>query len=267
MITNFKLGADPELFLIDLNTNKYQSAEGIIGGNKDEPIVISKEGFALQEDNVMVEFNIPPAHTKEEFSDNINFMLSYINTVIPNNLVTAIEPSVEMPWNQLETTQALTFGCSPDFNAWTGEQNSSPDAELTNVRSAGGHLHIGYDNPSEEKSARLIKCLDLFVGLPLAFLEPDNQRRQFYGKAGACRFKDYGVEYRSPSNYWLSSTSLTQFTFTQVQKAIEMCNDLEFEIDFYYFEVMEAINDNNKVKSQEIIDKFNLIPGELLKIN
>ena len=84
-VTDIKVGADPELFLLDITTDQYKSAEGLIGGTKEEPVVISKEGFAIQEDNVMVEFNIPPAKSSTEFVNNNQFMLSYINSIIPSN--------------------------------------------------------------------------------------------------------------------------------------------------------------------------------------
>ena len=266
-VTDIKVGADPELFLLDITTNQYKSAEGLIGGTKDEPVVISKEGFAIQEDNVMVEFNIPPAKSSTEFVNNNQFMLSYINSIIPTNLVTVLEPSVEFPWDELGTDQAMTFGCSPDENAWTGEQNKSPVAEATNIRGAGGHLHIGYSNPTIETSRRIIQCLDVFLGIPLACMEPDNARRDFYGKAGACRYKSYGVEYRTPSNFWLNTPKLMAFVFNQIQVAIEHCNDSDFQIDFFYDTVVDVINNKETEKGFTFCEQENLIPVELQKIN
>ena len=76
IVDNISLGADPELFLFNHDSNEVISAEGIIGGTKENPRRISKdEAYGLQEDNVMVEFNIPPAKTKDEFRDSINFIL------------------------------------------------------------------------------------------------------------------------------------------------------------------------------------------------
>ena len=60
----FTIGADPEFFL--MKNKKYVSAVGMIGGSKNEPLALDKEGFAILEDNVSVEFNIAPCHNHEE---------------------------------------------------------------------------------------------------------------------------------------------------------------------------------------------------------
>ena len=62
------IGADPELFAIDKRGKPY-SCIGLLGGSKDYPRYI--EDIGVQEDNVMAEFNIPPALSKEQFTYNI----------------------------------------------------------------------------------------------------------------------------------------------------------------------------------------------------
>ena len=60
----FTIGADPELLLLTA-TGLPKSAIGLIGGTKQNP-----KPFGIghvQEDNVMVEFNIPPANNRHEF--------------------------------------------------------------------------------------------------------------------------------------------------------------------------------------------------------
>lgn len=265
MITNVKLGADPELFLFDLNTNEYASAVGLIGGNKDCPVTISKEGFALQEDNVMVEFNIPPSFTKKEFLNNIQYMLTYINTILPDNLITKIEPSARFNFDLLDNPQAMTFGCSPDMNAWLLSENPRPEGEVTNLRTCGGHIHIGYDNPDIDTSAKIIKALDVFLGIPLALIEPENERKELYGNFGACRFKSYGVEYRTPSNYWLSSTNLIEFVYEQTIKAIEAVNQ-GFNPDLYYTAVLNVITNNKYEQGYKIVEKLNICNLETIKL-
>ena len=58
------IGADPEILLRD-SDYLYRSVEGLIGGTKNAPVPIEglPSGFGAQEDNVMLEFNIPPATT------------------------------------------------------------------------------------------------------------------------------------------------------------------------------------------------------------
>jgi hypothetical protein len=265
MIKNVKIGADPEMFLFDIKENKYISVEGLIGGTKESPIIISHEGYCLQEDNVMVEFNIPPAHTKAEFVNSIQYMISYINTILPSNLITKIEPAAYFDWEQLLTDQSMTFGCSPDLNAWTNIENEKPMGESTNLRTCGGHIHIGYDSPNAYTSLEIIKALDFFLGVPLSVLEPANDRKVLYGNFGACRLKKYGVEYRTPSNYWLTSSNMIEFVFEQVQKAIQYVNNSAV-IDYFYEEIYESITNNNSEAAYKLIETHGICELEKIKI-
>ena len=63
ILNNITIGADPELFLINTETGKVVSSIGIIPGEKGNPYR-SKDmpkGFGLEIDNILAEFNIPPA--------------------------------------------------------------------------------------------------------------------------------------------------------------------------------------------------------------
>lgn len=257
MINKVKIGADPELFLYNLNTEDYDSAVGRIGGTKEFPIKVSEDGYALQEDNIMVEFNIPPASTKTEFVDSIQFMLAYINTILPDHLITKIEPAAYIDFDLLQNEQAMTFGCSPDYNAWTHSENPKPLGEITNLRTCGGHIHIGYDNPNLETSEKLIKTLDLYVGIPMLLLEPDNKRKELYGNYGACRFKSYGVEYRTPSNYWLTNDELIGFIYDQVHAAINAINN-GFDPNLWHDKVVDCFENNNKNTAYQVIEKLSI---------
>ena len=50
--------------------------------------------------------------------------------------------------------------------------------------------------------------LDVYLGLDSLTYDKDVERRELYGKAGAFRPKEYGVEYRVLSNAWLISPLL-----------------------------------------------------------
>ena len=79
MITNITVGSDPEFFIIQ----KYEDAEfpipayEIIPGTKSDPIDFGN-GFKVLIDNVLVEGNIPPANTREEFVNNMRMLKSII---------------------------------------------------------------------------------------------------------------------------------------------------------------------------------------------
>src|SRR5258708_6901504 len=119
------IGADPELFIIN-GQNKFISSIGKFGGSKQVPLPMG-HGCHVQEDNVAVEFNIPPANSKEEFVQSLNFALEELVLRAGQlNLQLAIVPSAQFDKDQLRNPAAKVFGCDPDFNAWTHMKNPSP---------------------------------------------------------------------------------------------------------------------------------------------
>jgi hypothetical protein len=246
MIDKVKVGADPELFLT--KNGKPFSAEGIIGGSKDEPKLTEIEGCCLQEDNVMAEFNITPSENEEDFNENIDFMLDTISTIaLVNDCEIMIKPSAIFEKDQLITSQAMEFGCSPDFNAYNFMENERVEIK-ENLRAAGGHIHIGYENPTKNISLQIVRALDIFLGLPSLFLDDDTRRRQYYGNAGAYREKTYGVEYRTLSNFWIQTEELRLWAFRQVMLAIDFVSSGEIlkVTDKQWGDIELAINDNDK---------------------
>lgn len=212
-------GADPELFLKN-TAGKLISSVGLIGGTKEAPMPIGR-GCAVQEDNVSVEFNIPPCHSAQEFIDSIQYNLEYLREKAASmDLELTIQPSGVFDGDQLTTEAAMTFGCEPDFNAWTGgRQNPKPTAPNPNLRSAGGHIHIAV--PDGVDIIEVVKAMDLYVGCMMLEFDHDEDRRQLYGKAGAFRKKDYGVEYRTASNAWIASDDRIQWAWDQTEKAVD----------------------------------------------
>lgn len=207
------LGADPELFLRDERTGAATSVVGLIGGTKAAPLPMEglATGFAVQEDNVMCEFNIPACNTSRRFSRSIGGGLDWIGelvrTSLPHHTLDVGACSRMFSAEQLENKQAMVFGCSPDFNAHRqGEAcRSVKPAELVEQdgawRFAGGHVHIGYESEAPDFVAAAFA--DVFLGLPSVSLDKQGIRRTLYGQAGRYRPTSYGIEYRSLSNFWI----------------------------------------------------------------
>lgn len=222
---NITLGADPELFLINEKTGKVVSAVGIIPGVKDKPYR-SKDmpkGFGLEIDNILAEFNIPPVKTVQAFINNISYMKDYINKFVKitnPDLGILCAASQVVDEDQLQSPEAKLFGCSIDYNAYTEQPNPKPQGTSTNIRSAGFHLHIGYDNPNVNTSLELIKYLDMYLGIPSVLKDSDTARRSLYGKAGCFRLKPYGFEYRVLSSALMENVELLSFVFNQLNKGI-----------------------------------------------
>ena len=196
----YTVGHDAELFLYDKDNMAYPGI-GIIGGDKTNPRPV--DGGALQEDNVMAELNINPASTADEFINDTKSVMASLSTILaPHNLHFKMMPFQVFEPKFLKSHQAREFGCEPLNNM--------------NIRTAGGHIHIGLSDANFHPSARtaLVKGCDVYIGLPLATVETSD-RKSFYGKAGSFRHKQYGIEYRTPSNIWLSNVDSMRWIFEQ----------------------------------------------------
>ena len=255
-MNNIKLGADPELFLE--KGGQVVSAEGLVGGTKKSPRMISEEGHAVQEDNIMVEFNIPAASTVKDFKAGIKFVLDYLEVFADvHGCTLSKKASARVDKAYLRTPQAKEFGCDPDYNVHTLQLNPKISAN-TNLRTCGGHIHVGYDNPDRATSQNIVRAMDMVLGLESLQLDKDDERRKMYGNAGSFRFKEYGVEYRTLSNFWIMSEDLMEWAFNKTMEAIQMVTS--GQIDAMYEEFGEvtqhAIDTNNKVLAEKVLKKI-----------
>ncbi len=212
------VGADPECFVQE--DDKIISVIGLLGGSKEEPRPV--EGGAVQEDNMLAEFNIEPAKSAASFVKNINTVVSSLEGVLEGKQV-VFKPSHHFDKKDIIAggNKAIMFGCDPDFNCWSLQENRKPNS-YTTLRTAGGHVHFGYSNPTESQSIELMRLTEYLLGLPSVILDNDSERRNLYGKSGAFRFKPYGAEYRVLSNFWLQSDVLKTWVFNQAEIAYEL---------------------------------------------
>lgn len=275
--TNTKLnlltvGSDAEMFLYDSNNDEIISAEGYVKGTKDKPYVFDKKNrwFTTQLDNVLAEITIPPAKTAKEFSSALIKAINYVAKSLPEGILPVPVASAELDDKYLQTEQAIMFGCEPDFNAYTMFMNEKPFCENHRLRSAGFHLHCGYDDIEvpyndnlyeycvDEQRSNIVKVLDLFVSIPLVVTEPDSQRKLLYGKAGAFRPKPYGLEYRTPSNFCMQSVETMEWAYSAVESAFNFINNHGFLTKDLANKIQMTINKNDKDAAKSIISEFNL---------
>ena len=215
----FTIGCDPELFIREKYTNKYKSAVGKIGGSKDHPVPIDGVGHAILEDNVAVEFNIAPADSLPAFRASIHKVLDHLRGILPDYVFDQ-ESAVSFPEEELQTPEAQMFGCEPDFDAWNMMENRKPCAPDPNLRSCGGHIHVG-SSVAIANRINTIRAMDLFLGVTSVAIDKGSLRRQLYGKAGCFRPKLYGVEYRTLSNFWIFDDSLINWAYEGTQRALD----------------------------------------------
>ena len=232
-----KVGSDAELFIY--NKEGPFPICGLIGGTKQDPLpVMEGNGYAVQEDNVLLEFNIPPASSALEFQTSITKMLSFLSEEMQKKGFNCKYASYSIFPKKLlaQNPQSYSFGCEPDYCVWTKTVNRSPEnldiSHSEEFRAAGYHIHVSYlvdeKDPALEDKELFVKAQDLFLGIPSTLLDSSIIRRHFYGSAGCFRPKLYGHEYRVLGGKILGApAAVQQWVFLQNQVAIDFLNNKE----------------------------------------
>ena len=191
------------------------------------------------------------------FVKEINFVKDYINETVlkPLGLVSLCVASARFLPKDLQSEQASEFGCDPDYNAYTFTSNEVERTDMT-LRTSGGHIHVGYDNPDLNTNIDIVRAMDLFLGVPSILLDTDKERRIMYGKAGAHRMKKYGPEYRVLSTFWTENDKLITWAFEQTMKAVDFVNSNGIITNPN--DIVEAINNSDAEKCLEILDDYNI---------
>jgi len=256
----FLIGCDPEVFVKKNGT--FLSAHGLIQGDKKNPFKV--RNGAVQVDGMALEFNIDPAATEDQFCINVQDVLSQMCLMVPDYEVVAVPVAHFDPmYLKDQPEEALELGCDPDYNGWTGYANERPNGNRP-MRTAAGHIHIGWTNGANVESMShqsmamaAVRQMDFFLGLPSLFYDADEERRSMYGKSGACRFKPYGVEYRTLSNAWLKSEKLMRWVFRNAQSGMNALSSGKILAE-KYGDIQNIINTSDKLAAKEILDAENI---------
>lgn len=260
---NITLGCDPEIMLVN-SRGELKSAIGVIDGSKDEPLKVNR-GMILH-DNVNAEFGTDASDTPAGLVDNIEVVLGELNKAIASHgLLMSTRCAADWPAAELDNDDARRFGCDPDFNGWTVQINEiASDAADKPFRTAGGHIHIGNEVIAENFTAKLnaVRMLDATLGTLSILIDNTAEaasRRKLYGKAGCHRPKDYGVEYRTLSNFWIYDRYISEAILNIAQESIAyMLSDGTGILDrIGQKKIVGAINRGNAKAAREIVNEFN----------
>ena len=187
-------------------------------------------------------------------------MKDYIRQIakgIDENFDIMCQASSKVPTKELAHPQAKEFGCDPDFCVYTEGPNEVGRAARTTLRSAGFHIHVGYDNHNIDTSLQMLRYIDAFVGLPSIIYDTDVERRKLYGKAGCFRLQPYGFEYRTLSSFWIGTENRLKFIWRQVAYAL---NAFDYGANLPNGELVRNTIDNNDVEmAKTLIKKFDMI--------
>ena len=220
---NVMLGCDPEFFI--KKNNKFVCAHGIIPGTKRNPHEI--DCGAVQVAGYALEFNTLPARNPEQFCMNVSQVLAVMRKMVDKKYAFALGTPVAHftpEYMEAQHPEANELGCDPDYNAWSGDVNPRPNGRLP-MRS------VLYD--------------------------ADTERRKLYGKAGAMRYKPYGVEYRTLSNAWLKNKNRMKQVATNAIIGVNEFFNGNIIAD-KVGDIQEIINTSNKEAAFEIMRDFNI---------
>lgn len=229
------IGADPEFFV--KKGNSFISGHIFECGTKIIPMR-TKHGF-VQVDGLALEANITPAETREQFVSGVLGVMSDLTEIVSKKGCSIVaQPVAEFNPKYIRKLPGpvRALGCNPDFNAYSLGENPPPDASA-DFRTGAGHIHVGWTQNADlgdfehfQLCAHLARQMDYFVGLRTLKFDPDNRRRDLYGRAGAFRPKHYGMEYRVPSSVWCSDPKLMEEVYDATVACFEFTNaegDLE----------------------------------------
>jgi hypothetical protein len=155
--------------------------------------------------------------------------------------------------------KAMEFGCGTEWCGWTEKVLQKPNGAVSGLRTAGGHVHVGYDDPWECGNYGLSRMLDIVLGVPSVLLDGDVRRRSLYGSAGSMRHKPYGMEYRPLSNFWLKSDELKGWVFDRAKWGAEHLDQLEYMLgEVGDALIQQTINNGDEDSARYIVQTLGL---------
>lgn len=259
---DISIGTDPEVFVTDKD-GAYVSGHNLIPGTKRIPHPVNLG--AIQVDGVALEFNTEPAFTEDQFIENIEAVMLQMETEykkVRDDVTITITPTAVFTKDYFDTLppEAVELGCTPDYNAYTEEENEPPHTDEP-FRTGSGHIHIGWGSGFRAHSDRhfstcvgLVKELDCVLYPASLLWDADSKRRELYGKIGAFRPKSYGVEYRPLSNAYLRSKDIQRYVFrTAMHVTHQHLNEgVVMADDIVCVEVVEKIQSGETITPDEI---------------
>ena len=246
------LGSDPEVILT--KDGIPHSSESVIS-----EVITFEKGFKIHRDNILLEFNIPPAYTQEQWVSYNSIMIDRIKTLIRPKRLVELSTKIDAIFEKgIDTEFALQIGCSEDYSIYP--HYKPPQKFYSGYRCAGGHVHLGFDSPvSEEYKIKLLSRLDLYLSIPALFKESNNSRRKMYGEAGTYRQSNdkTRLEYRTPSNWWLFDTLDMKWMYDRIHYVVENLDSLKYNVEDS-FVIQTTINTRDLGFADQLFKDYDL---------
>ena len=171
----------------------------------------------ITEDGLAVELVVNPNENANVVFGNLINLMRITQQMLQSRdaQLTAI-PKIDFAKRYLTRPELRVLGCSPDQSIYTGKiESPAIDPKSFNWRTSGGHFHFSCGVTSMEEIQRFILLADLSLGLADVLLDHTalaQRRRDLYGQPGKFRVQPHGIEYRSCSSVWTTS-SMTRECF------------------------------------------------------
>jgi len=281
-----QIGADIECFLRDSCDHIINAADHI-KYSKQAPY--KKQKIKIHYDNILAEFSIPICNSGKEFVVNMTnglYLLEKLSNPYKMDFTAASTINDLIAKNE----NATENGCNDETDAYSLSFNTEIESFIKNsrFRTCGGHIHIGFDDDNlidPVIKPLFVYMLDLFLGIPSIILDRDITqiiRRQAFGKAGAFRPKNYGIEYRVLSSWWVTKPeyislvyNIVEFVYYEMQEKIwekfwsiktnednVSYNCFGYDVDL----IKNTINNCDIIESDKLINFIsNFMPNDLVE--
>lgn len=267
-ILNPTIGSDPEYGAID-STGTPRSVVDFLPGTKQEPFDLN-DFVSCQVDNVGAECCIPPCKNEEEFVNYMtmakNLTEQKLREMNPDLSLVSVS-SQKYSMEELNSPTAQMFGCDPSYCVYTQDRSPRPSPEeVGNLRSFGFHIHVGFKIEEGvdqfELIDKLIRAMDIQLGVPSILIDRDEDRRKIYGNAGDLRFRRIEdiliIEYRTLGGFMHSSEDLLRFVYRQTIKAVEMVNNWQDEYENVGEKIRYTIDTGDANLAKQFCDNFKI---------
>jgi len=262
----FTLGADPEMFIF--NAGKLVPAFDFLPPKRQSKDFIFWDGFQAEwkyEQPILCQNNLVK-HTREK----LMLLLAKARQKFPDAHL-SLRNVVRIPDETLKTASDpfIELGCKPSYNAYGMHGVQVDDPRQLKYRFAGGHMHFGTWSGRAPNYASIISTLDAVLGIWAVGAARNMDvpvRRRYYGLAGEYRMPSYGrdeygqyqygVEYRTLSNFWLCHPAITQLAWEIGRQAVRLASS---KYRKYWVadkkEVIETINNCDFQQAEKILKR------------
>jgi len=274
----------PAYLMADLNVPFTLSKNG-------KRVLLDRETYKVIEDGAALEINFKKPfenstelqHTYYTAKKAIEGFLYNIDRTLKMSTDVLGYFNVKEYWEGRDQNfiDCVRFGCDPDvfpklymLSGYEQDTCKIVDASKHEYRYAGGHIHI--QNMTNDKDKYLDNLetapiiLDFILGTTNVLLDRSQkiksqelERLKYYGRPGRIRLQKYtdkinGIEYRPPSNQWITdSYSIDTMLSASSIAANIIENDMakDFYLDFKdrISEMWEALTTHNKNLAQSIL--------------